>query len=229
MTRSRSAVTAVILLAAFLSVSPARAHDGSAEGLLAAWEDVQRDDASTIVFEPVGDRVYRFHTNRFPYDGRLRVLNVSVDDTGHAPGMPFKLGFVEIELLDATEDFYTKYAQSYSLWQSRNTLYFDEEAGEWLSSMDWSSRLLDESAFSWPAALLSHWFWIALLAIFIAVVWRVTRRATRQFDSAMDAQDKALSSQDHAIKLTEHAVKIHEDSNRLLGEILAELRAGRGR
>ncbi|MDH3284536.1 MAG: hypothetical protein OEQ13_07320 [Acidobacteriota bacterium] len=223
-----SLIRAVTVVLAVMSAGHlAWTQDESTKTLLEAWERAQRDDPATIALEPIETRLYRFHTNRFPYDGRLRVLNLSVDDTGYGPGMPYKLGFVEVELVDASEDFPVKFAQSYSLWQARNTLYFDEEAGEWLSSHEWQNRMIEQVEPVWPALLLSNWVWIALLAIFIVVVWKITRRATRQFDSAMHAQDKALTGQDHAIKLTEHAVKIHEDSNRLLGEILAELRSGR--
>jgi hypothetical protein len=69
------------------------------------------------------------------------------------------------------------------------------------------------------------------LVLLAAVVAGVARKATRQIDRTMSAQDRilqdherAVKRQEEAIQLTKEAVVSSQQTNQLLGEILEELR-----
>jgi hypothetical protein len=54
------------------------------------------------------------------------------------------------------------------------------------------------------------------------------RRAGKQINTTMAAQDKALTEQERAIRLTEEALELSRDSNLVLKEIRDLLRDRRG-
>jgi hypothetical protein len=201
--------------------------DSQKDSLLAAWENAQRSDRNTVVFERLEEGLYRFQTERFPFDGEIRVNSVYIDDTAASYEEGAVFGVVEVELLGADDDFFSRYGQSYGFWMSGNTLYLDEKTGEWLTSREWSERRM--KGFSSGTGVLS-WFskysFLFFLLILVFFLYFATRGPRKQMKSAMAAQEKALSEQERAIKLTERAVGLTEDSNRVLHEILKVLKEG---
>src|SRR5215204_7611719 len=77
MTRA-TMLTLVALLALTLAGADARAQQPTQASLIRAWEQVQKDDPEAVTFEKVGERNYKFKTNRFPFDGELKVLKATV-------------------------------------------------------------------------------------------------------------------------------------------------------
>jgi len=226
MPRSALLVALLMLLAAFASV---HAEAPSDDSVIEAWERLQRADSQTIALERIEPRLYRFETNRFPYDGHLRVLNVSLDGYGWSTDGATTMAVVEVELVDATDDFYARHAHSVPMWQATNILYLDSETGEWLDNREWQQRMI---ASSMPGGvlsiLLSNWFWLALLAVMIVVLVFVSRKAGRQMNVAMNAHEQALSEQQRGLALMEDALNLNRDANRTLVKILEALeRPGR--
>ena len=192
--------------------------------LLATWEEAQRSDPQTLLFERVEPGLYRFETERFPFAGDLRVLNVAINDQAYREDERLRMGIVEIELVDLPEEFLARHAHSYGFWMQTHLLYFDDEAGRWMSGEEWQQRVVGDPG-SWcsPLVSLSGWFWIVMLLVLIVALSFAIRKANGQMKSAMSAQEKALSEQERAIRLTERALEIGEESNLVLKEILAAL------
>jgi hypothetical protein len=104
-----------------------------------AWEEVQREDPETVTFEKTGEGRYKFKTNRFPFEGELKILKANVNDWSYgdeyadSPAANYAAGVVEYDLVGLSEEVSKKYARSIEDWEEGNTLYFDKEGGAWLS------------------------------------------------------------------------------------------------
>ncbi len=230
------AATAIVLLLLACALPPgpgslaAAAGAPTQAGLLAAWEKAMKDDPASKTFQKTADRTYRFQTDRFPFDGELRVLNLVIDDRGLAaeeglPGMV--LGVVETELVGAPADFQEKHAMAWSIWNAGNTLFWHQASGRWLTSREYSSAASREyrNRQPWYAFLLENIWFLVLLAflVFMALLATKTRR---QMKTAMSYQAWAQKAMERSLELSERSVATAEDSNRALKEILAALRNG---
>jgi hypothetical protein len=224
MNRKLLLLVCVLMLAA--GGATAQVAEPNRDSLLAAWEALQRDDPQTLQFEKIEDGRYRYQTERFPFDGTVRVLNLVIDDRMLDYGAGGVMGVVEVDLEEVSDEFRRQYAYSIGLWHGANTLYFDGETGEWVTANDWQSSMVDQySDVSWYARY-SDYLWLLLLAIMVLLVLWLSRRAARQLKIATAAQDKALAEQERAIRLTEEAIEISRDSNRVLKEIRDLLKDG---
>lgn len=149
MTSFRVLTLAAALVALALAAAPAGARQRPTEtSLVKAWEDVQKSDPETVTFEKVGERRYRFKTNRFPFDGELRVLKATVDESAAGYGddedgdfVTAAAGVVEYELAGLPDEVRKKYGHSFSIWERNNRLRFDGERGDWLSSEQYFARV----------------------------------------------------------------------------------------
>ena len=101
----------------------AESQEPTRENLLAAWEASQREDPQTLVFEKLDDGRYRFATERFPFDGTVRVLNLVIDDRSLSYDAVGVMGIVEADFEDVDDEFRRQYAYSIGLWHTANTLY----------------------------------------------------------------------------------------------------------
>jgi uncharacterized membrane protein len=179
------------------------------------------------VFERIEDGRYRFQTERFPFDGVLRVINVVIDDRHVNFGQGIVMGMVEVKLEEVSDEFHRDHAYSIGIWQSGNTLYFDQESEIWLDASEWQQQIMDQMPFGgfwgWCSQNL---FWVVFLILLVVMLWWVSRKANRQMNRATELQDKAMAEQERAIKLSEEALEISRDSNRLLRQILEALNPG---
>jgi len=197
------------------------------EGLLSAWESVQKNDPQNKTFEKISDGEYRFATEHFPYSGHLRVLNVTFDQYGEDLTNGFIMGVVEVELDSLTPGFMEKHAYSYGMWQRNNILYFDGKKNVWLSAAEYQKDLTKKyrtcGGSLWTGLLSSFWLWFFVLLV-IFLFW-LSRKTNKQMKTAFERQDKALAESERAIKLSEKAIEISQDSNKILKEILEELKS----
>ncbi len=205
-------------------------------GLLQAWEQLQREDAQTLKFERLDQGLYHFHTQRFPYDGQLRVLNLSITPLGYDAGLNHSdlwQGVVEVELPEVEEAFYTRHSHSYSRWTQNNYFYYDSEQNRWLSPAEWSQRLTEQAGEpGGQAACVANWigdfFWLFLLVMLLFFLIWIGGKSNKQIKANMEAQDTALKQQEYAVKLSEEAVELSRESNRLLQEMLEILKKKQG-
>ena len=177
---------AVVFVLAWAN-APALAQP-SQESLLKAWEQVQKSDPDTLVFEKIAEGRYRFKTGRFPFDGELKVLKVSVEDPGEDYNYS-TYGVVEYDLPGLSEEVKKKYERSYSKWQGTNTLYFDKEAGSWLSSEQRRAKMAarrKEEARLAEAQNRSYYlkdqatYWLPLVALACFLTWFIRRLGLRR-------------------------------------------------
>jgi hypothetical protein len=222
---------ALAILTALLAAAPAgdKAAGPDEASLLAAWETALRADANTEVLEKTGERSYRFKTRLFPFDGELKVLNALIQDYGDEeeslPGYAF--GSVEVELVGFDQEQMARYARSFSYWYQLNTLYFDRQAGRWLSGQEYRAALTrrySSSGCGAAAGWLARNYFLLIMALLALFLWWVARKSGRQMKTAMSRQDEAMDISRRSIALAEKAAQQNDESVRLLREILQELK-----
>jgi len=143
MTRA-TMLTLVALLALTLAGADARAQQPTQASLIRAWEQVQKDDPEAVTFEKVGERNYKFKTNRFPFDGELKVLKATVSESEYSDESSAS-GVIEYDLVGLSDEVEKKYEHSLAKWEATNTLYFDGESKGWLSREQYYARLSAKS------------------------------------------------------------------------------------
>lgn len=152
MTRLGTLALAAALLALALGGTAARAQQQQAtrDSLVRAWEQAQKGDPETVAFEKVGERRYRFKTNRFPFDGELKVLKATVTESAGGYGdeesaggyeAAAAVGVIEYDLVGLSEEVSEKYEHSYANWQATNTLYFDSGRRSWVTSDEYRAHM----------------------------------------------------------------------------------------
>ncbi|MEJ2567991.1 MAG: hypothetical protein P8Z50_03840 [candidate division WOR-3 bacterium] len=192
------------------------------ESLIEAWENFQKKDPKTITFEKLDKNLYHFKTERFPFDGELKILNVTVDEQTSSFENGFVLGVVEVELVDLPKDFMEKYSYSYSAWVQDNILYYDKEEGNWLSDEEYYGKMKEKLPTRYFMDILNYLpflFLLLIIAIFV-IAFNVQRKNKKYLDHAYDLSEKQ-------IKFMEEAYKMERKNNKLLGEILKELKKGK--
>jgi hypothetical protein len=190
------------------------------ESLIEAWENVQREDPETIVFEKLSPGSYHFKTERFPFDGELKVLNVTIDERMGDYDYGFIMGVVEVELVGLTEDILEKYYYSYSAWMQKNMLYYDEEKEEWLSAKEYYSRIKEKI----PSGYLMDFFNYApsvifffFLLILLIIVFIIQRKNKKYLDFAQGLNVRQM-------EIAEESHKLAKKNHKLLSDILKELK-----
>jgi len=189
------------------------------ESLITAWENQQKTDPNTLAFEEISPNIYRFKTERFPFDGELRILNITVDEQMSGFEGGFTMGIVEIELVDLPEDFLKKYAYSYSNWSQSNILYYDQENEKWLSAKEYYTKAqenLPSGVFIDPFNYIPLLFLFFLIIILI-FVYNIQKRNRKYLDFVRELSQKETD-------LAEKAYKLSKNSNKLLNNILKELK-----
>jgi len=182
------------------------------ESLIETWEKFQKNDPKTITFEKLDKNLYHFKTERFPFDGELKILNVTVDEQSSGFEDGFVLGVVEVELVNLPKDFMEKYSYSYSAWVQDNILYYDKKEGKWLSVENYYGKMKEKLPTGFFMDILNYLpllFLLLIMAIFVI---------------AINVQRKNKRYLDHAYNLSEKQMKFMEESYKLLSEILKELK-----
>jgi hypothetical protein len=228
----------LLLLAAAMTgfgaqAQPSDARDALKVSLLERWEGAQRDDPQTLRFEGLGEGRYRFHTERFPFDGELQVVNLSVDTLDGWITDDYRVGVVEIELKNLPEGFMQRHAYSVAQWRSRNQFYFAVSSGRWLTPAEWQRALSEpvplEDVPQSTLGCIVDWVYVLLIVIFVLAVALLMRKASGQFRRATSTQDEALAGQRRALEISEQALENARETRRLLTEIrdlLREQRSG---
>ena len=189
------------------------------ESLITAWENQQKTDPNTLAFEKISSNSYRFKTERFPFDGELKILNVTVDEQMSGFEGGFTMGIVEIELVDLPEDFLKKYAYSYSSWSQNNILYYDRENEQWLSAKEYYTKAQE----GLPSGIFIDPFnYIPLLFLFFLIIillfaYNIQKRNRKYLDFVRELSQKET-------ELAEKNYKLSKSSNKLLKDILKELK-----
>lgn len=194
------------------------------EALLSSWEEYQKSNPETVMFEKVSDMTYEFKTELFPFDGILKVLNVVIDDD-MVSNEGYKIGYIETELIGVPEDFFEKHYYSYSIWQRDNTLYFSEETDSWVrlndlsvqyNSYDYQVQPL-ASFFSVLSALFPIIVMIGILLIVFVFSIVIQKKNSKYMEYARKATQRSL-------EIAENSIVLNEKNNIILKEILEEIK-----
>jgi hypothetical protein len=213
--------------------------DPTRDGLVAIWEDTVKSNPQVKTFEKTKEEgVYNFETTFFPYKGRLKLLNAAITpyEEGYYEGL--STGIIEVELMDAPESFFKKYAASYGAWTRQNYFYHDRTGGVWFPASkfsDWSKEYYkrENPAAAAPAAsCASTWVsrnmgTIVYLVFFASIIFFALILAKKQNKKIWDNHAKALSEQqrglsiaERSIAMTEESLKNQQEMIRLLNELL---------
>lgn len=208
------------IIGLFFLLVPTMLYALPTEGsLIKAWESFQQKDPKTIIFEKVSKNRYHFKTERFPFDGELKILNVTVDEQASSFEGGFILGVVEVELLNLPKDFLEKYSYSYSAWMQDNILYYDTEEEKWLSDEEYYGKMKEKMPTNFLFDILNYLPFLFLLFIIVILIiaFNVQQKNKRYLNYAYDLSEKQM-------QLIEKSHKLAQKSNKLLAEILKELK-----
>ena len=181
------------------------------ETLVAFWEEQVRNDSNTKQFEKTKeDGVYNFETSFFPYKGRLKLLNAAVSQMNGTYQID-TAGIIEVELLDAPQDFYKKHARSYrawsKTWSESGYYYYDQKQDVWFLSSDWAEHEDDWTSDASPEFLVFLVKYLPLLILFIflgGLFWFVYKQNKRAWDS----NDEMLVNQNIAMQKMDKQTKL---------------------
>jgi hypothetical protein len=189
------------------------------ESLIEVWESFQKEDPKTIIFEKLSKNRYHFKTERFPFDGELEILNITVDEQTSSFEGGFVLGVIEVELLNLPEDFLEKYSYSYSAWIQNNILYYDKEEEKWLSDEEYYGKMKEKIPTSFFLDILNYlpFLFLFFIIILIIIAFSIQKKNKRYLEHAYDLNEKQM-------QLIEKSIKLSQKSNKLLSEILKELK-----
>ena len=223
--RSAASVFLAFIVMFIVSVTSLYAQP-TGDSLIQAWENIQKNDPKVLVFEKMKDNDYKFKTDHFPYDGELRVKGVLMDDVGTRQEDDYIFGTVQVELVGLPTNFLQQHSYNYSVWSRNNTLFYNKKTHNWITSKEFQNAMADRVSrmrgSSWGLADLL--MIVALILCALAVLY-VLRKNRNYMKTAMQKQDEGLARYETAIQLSEKGVQLTEETNKLLKEILDNLKS----
>lgn len=228
----RATVSALSLAALLVfRLAPSGSDEKTETGLIAAWEQQQKSDPTTVKFEKTKDRQYHFSTKRFPFDGELLVRNVVLEDYPGVNQDGISTGTVEVELQGVNEEFHRTFAASYGKWITGNTLYWDPKAQRWLTSEQYFQQVRERipKQMAWPALISFGWLGI-LLVVFGGLffsLWRNQKRLkviSQRSERSLQISERNGQLAERNAQIFEQSLKLQEQNLKLFQEILEELR-----
>jgi len=238
MTRLSGFALCLALLAFF--VAPAFAEDAaktppSRDTLVSFWEQRIKADPHVQQFEKTKeDGVYDFKTDFFPYKGKLKLLNAVVTVSDEEYYQNLYRGIIEVDLPDANDTFFKKYARSYGAWTQANNFYYDMKKGVWFAAADWDTYApdFDKYAASASSSSKAEGCWVSslvnsnlfFLLVFALIVGALMVLARKQNKRVWTNQEKVMTEQQRGLKMAEESLKHQIEHTRLLQEILTALK-----
>lgn len=229
----RGSVPALSLAALLVfQLTPSGSELKTEAGLIAAWEQEQKSDPTTIKFEKTKDRQYHFATKRFPFDGELLVRNVVLEDyPGFNNEEGISVGTVEVELQGVNEEFHRTFAASFGKWLAGNTLHWDSKAQRWLTSEQYFQQARDRipKQMVWPTLVGFGWSGILLL-IFVGLLFGLLRNQKRmkvisqRSERSLQLSERNAQLAERNAQIFEQSLKLQEQNLKLFQEILEELK-----
>jgi hypothetical protein len=208
------------------------------DSLIEAWEAHMASLPGTEAFEATDDGSYRLKDADLPYDGEVRVIGALVrpfESAGLETGFS-QFGMVEFELVDLPPGRLA--SQSYYYWVAdRQTLHYSEQEQRWVNQQEYQSAISTHyetgRSFGPLSFMLNYGIWILLVAL-IVFVFRAVRRQTVKAGSLMDDSadinqqarenlERGEAMQQEVLQIARDSRDLHEETNRLLGEILLKL------
>ncbi len=222
------ALSLLISLSALAADTPPDARRAS---LVAYWEEKIKTDPQVQKFEKTdAEGIYNFSTTFFPYTGRLKLLNAAITDK-MSEYSDVATGLIEVELMDAKPDFFTKYTKSYSAWNSSLYYYYDPAQKVWFLPAEWSAHATanNDAVTSAPAkqcfspSLKTLIRWVLSLAAIAILLIVLISVAKKQNKRVWSRNDEIFENQKISIKNTERMLSLMEEQTKLLQKITENL------
>lgn len=205
------------------------AQGSERDDLLQAWENIQTTNPQVKTFEKISDGKYKIKFAVLPYDGEVDVLTYDTEDLNYdfIKDNPYsKRGYVNVDLVNSDEKTLAKYGRSYYNWVQSNTLYLDKRSGKWVSSQEYNKYIVNATREKSQGGILSfladYWDFILLFIIIYFIFSAVL--GGRQLRKSVKMQAEAVKDMDKSRQVQDEAIALHKETNKLLGEILEELR-----
>lgn len=113
-------------------------------GLLNEWVETLKHDPNTASFESTGTAgVYYIDTAVLPYKGRVKVLNIFIDNYTPIAEYDKQIaygGIIETELLDAPKSLAENQPFSFRRWQRMGWFDYDVTTHHWFPFNDWDKH-----------------------------------------------------------------------------------------
>lgn len=197
------------------------------ESLIKAWEELQKSDPNTVMFEKIEDHRYKLKTNLFPFEGELRINDATIENIELGPYNDYIMGPLDVELVGLPKDVIQKYGRKYFRWARNNTLYYDKKAGKWLSPQEFQSVIAKMTKeMSKPSAgLFSNYVFIVVLLLALAYVIYFMQKNKQAVKISLQRQAEAIARVEKSIELSEKGMQLSEETNKILKEILEVLKS----
>lgn len=199
------------------------------DSLIKTWENIQKNDSNTVTFEKINDRHYKFSNKLFPFDGELKIKDVTIDSTmmvGNSDN--FMMGIIDVEFEKMPKDFIQQHSRKYYMWAMNNNLYYDKKAGKWLSSKEFQTVMMKmQKEMLRPSSLssfFSDYFVIIALLIVSGFLLYFTRNYKSTVKNSLQRQDDAITRVNKTIELSEKSIAVGEETNKILKDILSTLK-----
>lgn len=212
------------LLLCLFSVSLlAAAEKPSEESLIKAWEQIQKSNPDTVMFEKIEDRRYKFKTTFIPFDGELKIKDATIDaGMMMGPYQNYIMSVLDVELVGVPRESLIK-NRKYFIWASSGTLYYDKHAGKWLTIEEFQNEVTKMHNASSSSNLLIY-ILIVFLILSLAFVYNFLRKYRQVVKTSLERQSDSIAKVDESIALTEKGIQLCEETNKLLKDILTELK-----
>lgn len=198
------------------------------DSLIKAWETIQKSDSNTITFEKIKDRHYKYSNKLFPFNGDLKIKDVTIDSVIMAGNSDnFIMGIIDIELEQMPKNFIRQHSHKYYMWARNNNLYYDRKAGKWLSSQEFQAAMAKiQRDMAKPASsfLLSLNVLIIVLFIVMVYITYVARHYKKALKISLQKQAEAVAQSNKSLEISAKALAMEEDSNKILKDILNTLK-----
>jgi hypothetical protein len=218
-------------------------HDALAEpdrdSLVEAWEAHIAARPSTILFEFLGDGVYRLEDSDLPYEGELKLVGVlvrSADTAGYDTGFNY-LGMVDFQLSDMPAGRMS--SQVFYYWLSdRQTLHYSEAEQRWVDTAAYQASISgiysSDSSFGAMSFMLNYGIWLILIGLFIFAFIAIGRQAKKARSlmnesaainqKARENIERAKGLQDEALAIARESRDLQSENNTLLKQMLEALK-----
>ncbi len=195
------------------------------DSLIKAWENIQKSDTNNVKFEKIEDRTYKLSNKLFPFDGELKIKDVTVDSSvmvGNSDN--FIIGIIDVEFAKMPKDFIQQHSRKYYMWAINNNLYYDKKAGKWLSSKEFQAAMMKiQKEMSRPSSLssfFSDYFLVVALLIILGFILYFARNYKTTVKNSFQRQDEAVARVNKSIELSERGILLGEETNKILKDIL---------
>jgi hypothetical protein len=214
-----------IFAMAFLSA----AAEPTRQSLVGSWEANLKSDPQILKFEKKDSSSYIFATSYFPYQGRLKLLNASVQEVSRNGKYDY-MGIIEIDLPDSSKEYFDKIRYSYSNWVHSQNMYFSKKQNKWVTIKEFQSDIIKEGgAFGY---IFRSYSIFIICIVLIIVIWLMSGRRVKKIlkenrvfiQESKARTEKVMQNAQISLDLSKQSYELHKEANSLLKDILEQLK-----